>query len=60
MDKLMDFILCGGMTIFELIAIFIGLALVQLIVYRTTGISLFNKLTKLVFKADRYVTAKFN
>ena len=60
MIKLIDFILCAGVTLFELIIILIGLALLQLIVYRTTGISLFNKLTKLVFKADKYMTAKFN
>lgn len=60
MGKLIDFILCTGVTVFELIAILGGLALIQLVVYRTTGISLFNKLTKLVFKADKYMTAKFN
>lgn len=60
MEKLIDFILCTGVTVFELIAILGGLALIQLVVYRTTGISLFNKLTKLVFKADKYMTAKFN
>lgn len=60
MEKLIDFILCTGVTAFELIAILGGLALIQLVVYRTTGISLFNKLTKLVFKADKYMTAKFN
>lgn len=60
MDKLIDFTLCAGATTLELIIILIGLALIQLIVYRTTGISIFNKFTKLMFKADKYMTAKFN
>lgn len=60
MIKLIDFILCTGVTLFELIAILVGLALLQLIVYRTTGISIINKFTKLIFKADKYLTEKFN
>jgi hypothetical protein len=60
MDKIMDFILCTGMTIFELAIMFIAVMLIQLIVYRTTGISLFNKFIRLMFKADKYLTAKFN
>lgn len=60
MSKVLDILLCAGMTTFEIIAILVGLALIQLIVYQTTGISLFNKFTKLVFKADRYFTEKLN
>lgn len=60
MDKAIDFILCAGVTAFEVIAIIVGMALIQLIVYQTTGISLFNRFTKLMFKADRYLTAKYN
>ena len=60
MDKIIDFTLCAGTTLLELIAILIGRALIQLIVYQATRISIFNKFTKLLFKADKYMTAKFN
>lgn len=60
MDKIMDFILCAGVTAFEVVAIIVGAMLIQLIVYQLTGISLFNRFTKLMFRADRYITAKFN
>ena len=60
MSKLLDFMLCAGVTLSEVIVIIIAAMLIQLIVYRTTGISLYNTIIKLMFKADRYLTAKFN
>ena len=60
MDKIMDFILCAGVTTFEVVAIILGALLIQFIVYQLTGISLFNRFTKLMFRADRYITTKFN
>lgn len=60
MDKLMDFILCGGMTIFELAIMFIAVMLIQLIVYRTTGISLINSMIKAGLRFNNYLTKKFN
>lgn len=60
MSKLLDFILCAGITLSEVIVIIIAAMLIQLIVYRTTGISLYNTIIKLMFKADKYLTAKFN
>ena len=60
MSKLLDFMLCAGITLSEVIVIIIAAMLIQLIVYRTTGISLYNTIIKLMFKADKYLTAKFN
>ena len=60
MIKLLDFIACAGMTMFEIIAVIAVAMLIQLIVYRTTGISIYNTIIKLMFKADKYLTAKFN
>lgn len=56
MDKLLDFILCGGVVAIEFTAIIIGAILIQAIVYRTTGISLYNKLNKGLNKLDRYLS----
>lgn len=60
MDKLMDFILCGGMTIFELAIMFIAVMLIQLIVYRTTGVSLINSMISAGLRFNNYLTEKFN
>ena len=60
MSKLLDFMLCAGITLSELFVIIIAAMLIQLIIYRTTGISIYNTIIKLMFKADRYLTAKFN
>ena len=60
MDKLMDFILCGGMTILELVIMFIAVMLIQLIVYRATGISLINSMIRAGLRFNNYLTRKFN
>ena len=60
MMKLLDFMLCAGVTLSELIIVFIAAMLIQFIVYRITGISIYNTIIKLMFKADRYLAAKFN
>ena len=49
MSKLLDFMLCAGITLSEVIVIIIAAMLIQLIVYRTTGISLYNTIIKLMF-----------
>ena len=60
MSKLLDFMLCTGITLSEVIVIIIAAMLIQLIVYRITGINMYNIFIKLIFKADKYVTTKFN
>ena len=62
MDKMMDFILCAGITGLEVIAVIAGGMLIQLVVYQLSGrrINLIKEITRLMFKADRYITAKFN
>lgn len=62
MDKIMDFILCAGVTTFEVIAVIMAMMLIQLIVYQLSGrrINLIIEITKLMFRADRYITAKYN
>lgn len=60
MSKLLDFMLCTGITLSELLLIFIAAIFIQFIVYRITGISIYNNFIKLMFRADRYLTSKFN
>ena len=60
MYKLMDFILCTGMTILELAIMFIAVMLIQLIVYRATGISLINSMIRAGLRFNSYLTEKFN
>lgn len=61
MDKLMDFILCGGMTILELAIIFIAVMLIQLTVYQLSRkrINLFKIITKSILRFNNYLTEIF-
>lgn len=62
MDKLMDFILCGGMTILELVIMFIAVMLIQLTVYQLSKkrINLFKIITLSILKFNNYLTEKYN
>ena len=59
MSKLLDILLCGAMTISELIAIFIVAMLIQLIMYRVFNINLYKLFIKGSYKLDKYLTEKF-
>lgn len=48
MNYLLDVILCGGVVALELIGIFAGALLIQGLVYRLTGFSIYNKLVKVM------------
>lgn len=60
MDKIMDFILCAGVTAFEVIAVIIAMMLIQLIMYRVFNINLYKLFIKGSNKLDKYLVAKFN
>lgn len=59
MSKLLDILLCGAMTISELIAIFIVAMLIQLIMYRVFNINLYKLFIKGSDKLDKYLSEKF-
>ena len=61
MDKLMDFILCGGMTILELAIVLIAVMLIQLTVYQLSGkkINLFKIITLSILRFNNYLTEIF-
>lgn len=46
MNYLLDVIACSGIVLAELIGVFIVAMLVQLIVYQTTGFSIYNAFIK--------------
>ena len=59
MDKLLDILLCGTVTIIEVIIIFIITMLIQLIMYRIFGINLFKLIIKYLNKLDEYLNKIF-
>lgn len=59
MSKLLDILLCGTVTIIELITIFIVAMLIQLIMYRIFGINLFKIVIKSSKKLDQYINKIF-
>lgn len=59
MSYILDILACGGVVIGELLLIFIGTALLQLIIYQTTGISLIKVLIRASRKFDIYLSNKF-
>ena len=62
MDKLMDFILCGGITILEIAIMFVAVILIQLTVYQLSRkrINLFKIITLSILRFNNYLTEKFN
>lgn len=48
MSYLLDVILCSGVVAAELIGTFAGALLIQGLVYRLTGFSIYNKLVKVM------------
>lgn len=59
MDKLLDILLCGTVTIIEAIIIFIIMMLIQLIMYKIFGINLFKLIIKYLNKLDEYLNNIF-
>lgn len=59
MSKLMDFLLCGAVTMFELIGVIILGMLVQLIMYQVFGINIYKSLIRASRKLDKYLNEKF-
>lgn len=61
MDKLMDFILCGGMTILELTIVLIAVMLIQLTVYQLSKkrVNLFKIITLSILRFNNYLTEIF-
>ena len=48
MNYLLDVLLCSGVVLLQLAGAIIGALLVQLVVYRLTGFSIYNKLVKVL------------
>lgn len=48
MEKILDFILCGGIVGLELIVVFIIAMLIQGVIYWTTGISIYNYMKRII------------
>lgn len=59
MSKLIDFLLCGAVTMFELIGVIILGMLVQLIMYQVFGINIYKSLIRASRKLDKYLNEKF-
>ena len=61
MDKLMDFILCTGMTILELAIVLIAVMLIQLTVYQLSRkkVNLFKIITVSILRFNDYLTEIF-
>lgn len=60
MSKMLDIIACAGITIAEFGLILFIAIFSQYIVYRLTGISIFNLIIKGLKNLDKYLERKFN
>lgn len=59
MIKLLDIYLCGITVLIELIAVMSLALLIQFIVYKITGISLYTKICKALDKLDKKINQIF-
>ena len=59
MYSFLDILLCGSVVIFELIAVFIGMMLFQLISYQVFGINPYKILTNWLFRMDKKLSKMF-
>lgn len=60
MNYLLDILLCTSTAIAELIAVAIGMMLIQLVSYRVFNINLYKLFIKGSFKLDKYLNEKIN
>lgn len=60
MNYILDILLCTSTVMAELIAVIIGMMLIQLISYRVFNINLYKLLIKGSYKLDKYLNEKLN
>ena len=60
MNYILDILLCTSIAMAELIAVIIGMMLIQLISYRVFNINLCKLFIKGSYKLDKYLNEKFN
>lgn len=59
MGYCLDIILCGSVVIFELVAVIIGIMLIQLISYQVFGINPYKMLTNWFSRMDKKLSRMF-
>lgn len=59
MSYWLDVISCGMVVFIELITIIAGALLIQLVVYRLTGFSIYNNFVRSLIKIEKYIERNF-